>query len=120
MSSIFESKILRAATLYGALALLGGGAWAFGENTGYSPVLKRDFIGFMNKEFKMAMDQTEQNTLAIANQSFIRIEEKKDRGAELSWEEKRDYCTNARILQYPVQGCLPDGQPNLIVTTPNK
>lgn len=114
---MFESKVLRLATLYGAVVVLAGGAYAIGENTGYRPIFKKEFIGFMDTEFKLAMDQTEQNTLAIANQKFIYIEEKKDRGAELTWEEKRDFCITAKILQFPVQGCLPDGQPDLTTTT---
>lgn len=106
------------AALATALVTLGGLAYAFGDSTGYRPIFKKEFIGFIQGEFQMAMDQTQQNTLAIARQEFVYIEGKKDRGAELTWEEKRDFCTNAKILEYPVEGCTRDGEP--IITFQSK
>lgn len=110
--------ILKAAAVYSAAAVLVGAAWAFGDTTGYRPWLKVEQNEFTANQFQLVMDKTQQNALANARQDFIYIEGKKDRGVELTWEEKRDFCTNARILEYPVEGCNKDGEP--IITFESK
>jgi hypothetical protein len=106
------SRIVTISSVFGAVVILAGFAWAFGDDSGYRPIIKREFERFLGVEFKLAMDQTEQNTLAIARQEFNYIEEKKLRGGLLTYEEKRDFCKNAQILQYPVEGCALDtGEP---------
>lgn len=116
--NINTKAILKASALYSAFGVLFAGAWAFGDNTGYRPWLKLEQNEFTTKQFQLVMDQTQQNALANARQDFIYIEGKKDRGVELTWEEKRDLCTNARILEYPVEGCNKDGEP--IITFESK
>ena len=113
---IIDSKsILKSAAVYGAVAALVTGAWAFGDNTGYRPWLKREQQEFTSKDFHLVMEQTQINTLAIAKQEFNLLEEKAQRGGELTYEEKRDLCKNAQILEYPVEGCQKDtGEPILV------
>lgn len=109
-----SKAIIKAAAVYSALAVLVGAAWAFGDNTGYRPWLKLEQNEFTSRDFKLVMDQMEQNTLAITKQEFTYLEDKKEHGAELTWEEKRDFCKGAQILEYPVEGCAKDGEPVLI------
>lgn len=109
--------ILKAAALYSAMAVLVGAAWAFGDNTGYRPWLKLEQEDFTKSRFQLVMEQSQQNALANARQDFIYIEGKKDRGVELTWEEKRDFCTNALILGYPVEGCDKEGDPIITFTS---
>lgn len=105
------SKAVKLYAAVGAIVGLGSYAYAFGDVTGLRPWFKFEQDKFTQSDFQLVMDKTEQNTLANARQDFIYIEGKKDRGAELTWEEKRDFCTNALILGYPVAGCNKAGEP---------
>lgn len=114
--NIDSKTILKYGAIYGAITAFMTGAWAFGDNTGYRPWLKKEMQEFTAKDFKLVMDQTQLNTLAIAKQEFDLLEEKAERGVDLSYEEKRDMCKNAQILDYPVQGCeSKTGEPVLVV-----
>ena len=111
--------IITCGAVFTALSGMAYGAWQFGDYTGIRPIIKLEFVKFRDSEFKMAMDQAEQNTLAITRQEFNYIEDKKDRGVDLTWEEKRDYCKGAQILGYPVEGCTKEGEPVLIERAPD-
>lgn len=109
--NISVKGIMQAAGLVTAMTVLGGAAWQIGEVTQLRPALIKE----LKDGLKIAMDQTQINTLAIAKQEFDQIEGKIDHGAELTYEEKRDFCKNAQILDYPVLGCdSKTGEPNLI------
>lgn len=111
------SKVVTLYAVVGAIVGLGSYAYAFGDVTGMRPWFKFEQDRFTQSDFQLVMDKTEQNTLANARQDFIYIEGKKDRGVELTWEEKRDFCTNAKILEYPVEGCSKDGDPIITFTS---
>lgn len=116
-----SKSIIKWGAVISALGIIGGAALAFGDKTGFRPWLKMEQDAFTSKEFKLVMDSVEALTYANAASEFGRLEERLKRGDKLSWEEKRDFCTNAQILSYPVEGsygltCTKSGQPNLIVT----
>lgn len=111
-----DSKIILTFAAYlAALGVIGTTAWAIGEVTGLRPALIRE----LNEKFKIAMDQTQLNTIAITKQEFNILEERLKRDGILTWDEKRDYCTFALILKYPVDDsngfrCTSDGIPDLV------
>lgn len=90
--------IKQAAAVLGAIIMIGGVAWAFGENTGYSPVLKKDFIGFISKDFKVAQDTTQQLVKAV---QWIELEnlEKLYATSILDDQKKQKRCLLAYQLQ---------------------
>ena len=109
------TKIAAALT---AFVTIGGFAWAFGDNTGYRPWLKKEMQEFTARDFKLVMDQTQQNTLAIAKSQFDTLWGKRQFN-ELNFDEKVSLCKNAQILQYNVTDndgnlvCTKDGEPVL-------
>jgi hypothetical protein len=110
-----DARILKIAAVLTALVTIGGYGLAFGNVTRLRPVLIYEF----QDGLQLVMDQTQKNTIALASQEFTRLEDKLIRGGQLSWPEKRDFCTNALILDYPVSGsygivCTPDGKPDLV------
>lgn len=105
MSSIFENKVIRAAALYGAIGVLATGAYAIGENTGYRPIFKKEFVGFMSTEFKLAMDTTQQLVKSV---QWLELEnlEKLYQSGVLSDQEKHKRCLLAYQLQaFYVKDC---------------
>lgn len=108
--------IIKAASVYSALAVLIGAAWAFGDNTGYRPWLKKEMQEFTARDFQMVMDQTQQNTLALAKSEFDRLWAQRKFG-ELSFEEKISLCKTAQILKYDLRTddgsreCTEEGEP---------
>lgn len=114
----FSAKtFITAGAVFAAFNGMAWGAWRIGEYTELRPVILREF----RANIKLAMDIAERNTIAIAKQEFDAIEGKKDHGAELTYEEKRDLCKNAQILDYPVDGCERNtGEPILIQKSPVK
>jgi hypothetical protein len=110
-----NDRIIKWGAVLAAVVSIGGYGLAFGDVTRLRPAL----IGELQDGLQLVMDQTQKNTLALASQEFTRLEDKLIRGGELSWPEKRDFCTNALILDYPVSGsygiaCTNDGKPDLV------
>jgi len=106
-----------AATLTAGMTLAGA-AWVFGDNTGYRPWLKREMQNFTANDFKLVMDQTQQNTLAIAKQEFDLLWGQRKFGA-LDFEQKITLCKDAQLLRYGVTDesgvpiCTKEGEPIL-------
>lgn len=102
-----------------ALLTLGGIAWAFGETTGYRPWLKLEQDDFTSKQFHSVMDQTQQNTRALAQFKFDELWGLRTHG-ELTWEQKMSLCSLALTLNYTVvdnqnrQICSNEGTPVLV------
>lgn len=115
-----DSKfIIKFAAVLTALGTIGYTGWTVGNATGLRPWLKFEQDAFTAKEFKLVMDGVEVLYKANAKAEFNEIEDLLKRGVKLSWEQKRDFCTNAHILNYPVEGsygltCTRDGQPDLV------
>ena len=103
------------ATVTAVVALAGMG-WAFGDKTGYRPWLKMEMQDFTAHDFKLVMDQTQQNTLALAKTQFDILWGQRKFGA-LDFEQKTSLCKAAQILNYAVTDeagvpiCNKDGQP---------
>lgn len=99
-----------------AIVSLGTLAWAFGDNTGYRPWLKKEQNEFTQKQFQIVMDQTQQNTLAISKNKFDLLYAKQVFG-ELTFDEKVSLCKDAQILGYVVTDkdgglmCTKEGEP---------
>jgi hypothetical protein len=93
-----------------AFGVIGGASLALGDATGWRPVILN--------EFRVAMEQTEQNTLAMAKLQFDILWGKKQFGS-LSFEEKVSLCKTAQILNYSLRTekgepeCTPNGEPIL-------
>lgn len=110
--------LLTWAAVWGAAGSLIFGAWAFGDKTGYRPWLKLEQNAFINNDLKLVMDQTEQNTLALAKVQFDILWGKKQFG-ELAYEDKVSLCKSAQILQYDLRKedgspeCSPNAEPIL-------
>lgn len=105
-----KGKIITTASLVAALVTLGGLTYTFGDKTGWRPIIKKEFVGFIEGEFKVAMDQTEQNTLAIAHSRFnILFDKKRINKEPLTMDEKISLCKDALILKYEVIDA--NGQP---------
>jgi len=96
---------LKLAAYITAFGIIGSAAVVLGDATEWRPVIL--------KEFKVAMEQTEQNTLAMAKLQFDILWGKKQFGG-LSFEEKVSLCKTAQILNYNIR--TPDGSPEC---TPN-
>lgn len=111
-------NILTFAAVVTALSSLIFGAWAFGDKTGYRPWLKLEQNAFVTNDIKKVMDQTEQNTLALAKIQFDILWGKREFGG-LNFEEKVSLCKSAQILTYDVRNakgepeCTQDGEPIL-------
>jgi len=108
--------IITAGAVFGAISSIAYGAWKFGDYTGVRPIIKLEFSKFRDSEFKLAMDQAQQNTLAIVKNEFGYLQDKLKYG-ELTFEEKESRCKAAQILEYTtVEGCAPStGTPDFIV-----
>jgi len=110
--------IITTAAVITALGVITWSAWSFGDDIGYRPIIKKEFIGFINNEFQLAMDQTKQNTLALAKNQFDILWGKKEHGG-LDYEERVSLCTSAKILEYKVidqngqPECAENGKPIL-------
>lgn len=104
---IDSKSILTASAVMGALSSLIFGAWAFGDKTGYRPWLKMEQDAFAASEFKLVMDQAEQNTLAMAKIQFDILWGKREFGG-LNIEEKTSLCKAAQILNYTVRNATGD------------
>lgn len=110
--------VLTWAAVGGALSSLVFGAWAFGDKTGFRPWLKFEQDAFVSNDLKLVMDQTEQNTLAMAKIQFDILWGKKQFGG-LNLDEKTSLCKAAQILSYTVRNpegdreCTEDGEPIL-------
>jgi hypothetical protein len=91
-------KIIAASAIAGAVVTLTGLAWAFGDDSGYRPIMKREFIGFISKDFKMAQDTTQQ---LIKSVQWLELEnlEKLYLGGVLTDQEKQKRCLLAYQLQ---------------------
>lgn len=109
-------SILTTAAVMGALSSFVFGAWAFGDKTGYRPWLKLEQDSFVANDLKLVMEQTEQNTLAMAKLQFDILWGKKQFGG-LNFEEKVSLCKTAQILGYNLRAsdgspeCTADGEP---------
>ena len=116
------TKISAAAT---AIVALAGMGWAFGDKTGYRPWLKMEMQDFTSHDFKLVMDQTQQNTLAIAKNQFDILLGQKKFGV-LTYEQSSSLCKTAQILNYVVTDdngallCTKDGQPIITFKAPVK
>lgn len=95
---LFENKILRASALVGAVIMLAGVAWAFGDDSGYRPIIKREFVGFISKDFKMAQDTTQQLVKSVQWLELDNLEKLYKNGV-LSDQEKQKRCLLAYQLQ---------------------
>jgi len=109
--NINAKAVIKASALYTAMGVLLGGAWAFGDNTGYRPWLKKEMQEFTARDFQKVMDQTQQNTLAITKNEFDLLWGQRTHG-ELDFDAKVKLCTDAYILKYSVT----DEEGNLICT----
>lgn len=113
-----------AAFIAGVVAIVGA-AWAFGDQTGYRPWLKREMQEFTNKDFRQIMDQTQQNTLAIEKGKFDLLYSKKQ-FSELTFDERIALCRSAAVLDYSVTNeegepiCSEKGEPIVVFTSPVK
>ena len=103
--------ILKLSALITAVTVIGGAAWAFGDKTGFRPWLKFEQNEFTARDFKLVLDQTQQNTLAIAKSQFDTLYGKSQFN-NLNFDEKISLCKNAQILQYNVT----DDAGNLLCT----
>lgn len=103
-----SKSIIKWGAVVGALGVIGGAGWAFGDKTGFRPWLKMEQKAFTEQEFKLVMDQTEQNTLAMAKLQFDILWGKKQFGG-LNFDEKVSLCKSAQILNYDIR--TPDGSP---------
>jgi len=119
------SPVTKVSATITALVTLGGLAWGFGDATGYRPWLKREQETFTANNFKLVMDQTQQNTLAIAKSQFDVLWGQRKFGA-LDFEQTTSLCKNAQILNYAVTDntgallCTKDGQPVITFKAPIK
>lgn len=110
--------VLKAAALYTAMGILLGGVWTFGDKTGFRPWLKFEQNDFTTRDFQKVMDQTQQNTRALAQFKFDELWGLRKFG-ELTWEQKMSLCSLAVTLNYTVvddqnrQICSDDGTPIL-------
>lgn len=107
-----------AAAIAGSVAIVGA-AWAFGDSTGYRPWFLFEQNDFTSKKFQLVMDQTQQNTRALAQFKFDELWGLRKYG-ELTWEQKMSMCSLAATLNYTVvddqnrQICSNDGTPVLV------
>lgn len=90
--------IKQVAAVLTSILIIGGTAWAFGENTGYSPVLKKDFIGFISKDFKVAQETTQQLVEAVQWLELENLEKRYTVGL-LTPQDKQKRCLLAYQLQ---------------------
>lgn len=116
-------KIITTSALIAAVVTLGGFAWAIGDNTGYRPWLKREQSEFTDKQFKLVIDQTQQNTRALAQLKFDELWGLRKFGA-LTWDQKVNLCSLALTLNYTIveedgcrKICSDDGTP--VLTAPS-
>ena len=119
------SILTKASASLTAVIALGGALWVFGDDTGYRPWLKKEMQDFTARDFKVVMDQTQQNTLAIAKNQFDILWGQRKFGA-LDFEQTTSLCKNAQILNYAVADntgaliCTKDGQPVITFKAPVK
>lgn len=114
--NINSKTILKTAAVYSALMVLVGGAWAFGDKTGYRPWLLGEQNKFTTEQFQLVMDQSQQNTQAVLSLEFWRLDDQRKLG-NLDDEKFQKYCQIAQLLRYfKVPDCR--FNPEVTVTLP--
>jgi len=105
-----EKGLLRTSLIVGAIIGIGTAAMAFGEWSGTTPVLTRDFILAQQKdeqtqaELKEQIEQTQQ----VQQLQRFQILEMKRKFDPLNFDEIMERCKIAQALGYPmsmVDGC---------------
>lgn len=97
MNSFVVTSVIETGKFVAAIGVVSGAMYTVGDSTGYRPIIKN--------EFRLVMEQMQQNSQAVLQIQFQLLEEKRQRGG-LTFLELQQYCDLAKTLGYvQVPGC---------------